>query len=263
VVQGVCLCEIRSVGRNTREQVAELSAVAPLIATVDGAPKLVGPCTLVTSANKTVAFSSAELLRLAPERLAIALTMDGKKTVKVAQWVAARNVGLGIIELGDPFPTGDKLDVTPLQLGAISATVDTRGAPAALVTVAQDGALFSRRTVPVFVDNIDGGGMSDEVITRLASPSEATDAGAVVEGAALFAWMPADPVLGRASETIAVALAIAYRQKTFKPRELAALAELLCLEDLGRALPFGGPKEEPSNELGQVAGEIRDDKKKK
>jgi len=257
VVQAACLCEIRSVGRNTREQAAELSAVAPLVVT-GGALQLVGPCTLVTSADKTIAFSSAELLRLAPEPLAIALTLDGKKTLPVAQWVAGRHIGVGIIEFAAPFPKDDKLDVVPLELGAISATVDTRGSPAALVTVVQEGDAFARRAVDVHVDAVDGGGMSDEVITRLASPVDPADAAALVEGATLFAWMAADPVLGRAPETVALALAVAYKQKTFKPRDVEALAELLGLEDLGRALPIGGAKEEPSNELGQIAGEIKD-----
>jgi hypothetical protein len=80
-----------------------------------------------------------------------------------------------------------------------------------------------------------------------------------VEGSALFSWMPADPVLGRKSEVLVVALGITYRRKTFKPREQPALAELVGLDDLGRALPWAEKVVEGSNELGQVAGEIRDD----
>jgi hypothetical protein len=71
--------------------------------------------------------------------------------------------------------------------------------------------------------------------------------------------MPPDPVLGRKSEVLVVALASPYRQKAFKPRELPAIAELCGLDDLGRALPWDGTKAEGSNELGQIAGEIRDD----
>ncbi len=247
-------------GRNTREQAAELSAVAPLVVT--GGPKLelVGPCTLVRSGNKTIAFSSAELLRVAKEPLAIALTMDGKRLMPGQQWIAALSIGLGIIELAAPFPKGERLDVVPLELSSIAATVDTRGAPAALVTVTQAAGRFARRTIPVHVDNVDGGGMSDDVLSRLASPIETADVGANVDGSALFAWMPADPVLGRPSEVVAIAVALLYRAKTWKPRELPALAELLGLEDLGRALPIGGAtEEEASNELGQIAGEIGDD----
>jgi hypothetical protein len=248
------------VGRNTREQASELSAVVPLVVTGGASLQLVGSCTLVTNGTKTIAFSSAEMLRLAKEPLAIALTMDGKKTLAVSQWFAARNIGLGIIELAAPFPKDERVDAVPLSLGSICASVDTRGAPAALVTiVAKDGGGFSRRVIPAYVDAVDGGGMSDDVITRLASPIEATDAAAEVDGSTLFAWMPADPVLGRPSEVVAVAVGLTYRSKTFKPRKLAALAELLGLEDLGRALPFGLPEEEASNELGQVAGELSED----
>jgi hypothetical protein len=253
------VCQIPVVGRNTRDQANELSAVAPLVVLGGASPQLVGPCTLVTNGTKTIAFSSAELLRTAGEPLAVALTMDGKKTLPVMQWIAARNIGLGIIEFSAPFPKGERVDVVPLELGSICASVDTRGAPAALVTIAAKAGSFSRRTIPVHVDAVDGGGMSDDVITRLASPTDATDVGAIADGSALFAWMPADPVLGRPSEVVAVAVGLTYRQKTFKPRQLAALAELLGLEDLGRALPFGDPNAEGSNELGQVAGELSDD----
>jgi hypothetical protein len=53
---------------------------------------------------------------------------------------------------------------------------------------------------------------------------------------------------------------VPYRQQTFKPRANPAIAELAGLEDLARALPWeGGAQPEGSDELGQVAGEIRDD----
>ena len=65
-------------------------------------------------------------------------------------------------------------------------------------------------------------------------------------------------MLGRPSEIVVVALGCTYRQKTFKPRALAALAELVGLDDLGRALPWAGGEPEGSNELRQIAGEIKD-----
>jgi hypothetical protein len=220
----------------------------------------VGPCTLVTNGATTVAFSSAELLRLAGEPLAVALKLDGSRTVRVASWVMGRNSGIGIIELAEPYPKDERLDVVPLKIGSVCATVDTRGAPAALVYVTGQIGKLMRNIVPVYVDAVDGGGMSDDVITHLASPTDNVDAKAKIDGAALFAWMPPDPVLGRGREIIAVALALPYRAQVFKPRKLPALAELIGLEDLGRALPFNPqPQPEGSNTLGQVAGELEDE----
>lgn len=246
-------------GRDTRESTNEVRAIAPLIVT---SPQLalVGPCTLVTNGTQTIAFSSAELLRQAGEPLAIALTLDCSKTIPVASWSMGRTPHMGIIELGAAFPREGAHDVSPLDLGSVCATVDTRGAPSALVTVepAAGGKGVSRRVIPVHVDALDGGGMSDE-LTRLASPDRAADVDARIDGAALVSWMPADPVLGRKSEVLVVALAAAYRSKTFKPRDLPPLAELFGLDDLGRALPWEGSGE-GTNELGQIAGEIRDDR---
>ena len=222
-------------------------------------PTLVGACTLVQNGAKVVAFSSAELLRKAGEPLAVALTLDGSKTVPVASWMMGRAAGMGVMELAGPIAKG--ADVEPLGIGSVCATVDTRGAPAALVTIEQHDKTFSRRVIPVHVDAVDGGGMAD-VFTRLASPIDKPDVDAEIEGAALFAWLPPDPVLGRKSEILVVALGCTYRQKTFKPRELPALAELVGLDDLGRALPFGAGEPEGSNELRQVAGEIKDHDKK-
>ena len=250
-------CQILAVGRHTREHAKELRAVAPLVVTA-GAPVLVAPCTLVRNGGKTIAFSSAELLRRAGEPLAIALTFDGKRTIGVASWALARSAALGVIELAEPFPEGESLDVAPLEVAAVCATVETRGAPAALVLIGQGERGFERRIVPVHVDACDGGGMSDETV-HLASPQDAADLDAPLDGAPLFAWMPPDAVLGRPSEVIAVALAVPYRAKTFKPRELPAFAELSGLEELGRALPYEGAEQEASNDLRQVAGEIKDD----
>ena len=250
-------CNSWEVGRDPREVASELRAVAPLVV-VREPLELVGPCTLVTNGARTVALSSAELLRHAGEPLAIALTHDGSRTVRVASWSMGRIAGVGIAELAEPLPkTG--IDVVPLQLASVSATVDTRGAPSALVTFVRDGAKLARRVVAVHVDAIDAGPMGDDAITRLASPDDAADVDVPVDGASLFSWMPADPVLGRGSEVVMVALGVTYRQKTFKPRANPAIAELVGLEDLGRALPWEAAHEEEGNELGQVAGEIRDD----
>jgi len=250
-------CKPLEVGRDTRQAASELRAVAPLVVLREPV-ELVGPCTIVTNGARTVVVSSAELLRKAPEPLAVALTLDGKKTLRIAQWSMGKIAGVGIAELAEPFPkTGT--DLVPLDLSSVSATVDTRGAPSALVWIAKEGSLFVRRAAPVHVDAIDGGGMSDEVLTRLASPDEASDGEAPIEGAPLFSWMPADPVLGRKSEVVLVAIGLPYRQQTFKPRANPAIAELVGVEDLGRALPWEGAVPEGSNELDQVAGEIRDD----
>lgn len=246
----------RAMGRDTRETASELRAVAPLVV-LGPKPALVGPCTLVTNGARTVAFSSAELLRHAGEPLAIVLAMDGSKTLRVGSWTMGRIAGMGIAELAEPFPKRAS-EVVPLQLASVSATVDTRGAPAAIVTVAATTKGFERRIVPVHVDHVDGGGMSDDV-TRLASPQDAAGMDAATEGASVFAWLPADPVLGRKSEVVVVALAVPYRSKLFKPRAHAPIGELVGLEDLGRALPWTGDKPEGGTELGQVAGEIRDD----
>ena len=243
-------------GRPTREQVNELRAIAPLVV-MGPTPLLVGPCTLVTNGSQTIAFSSAELLRKAGEPLAIALTLDCTKTIPVTSWSMGRVPHMGVMELGAPFPRDKKYDVEPISIGSLCATVDTRGAPSALVTVERAKTGVTRRVIHVHVDNVDGGGMSDDILTRLASPDEAGDVDANIDGAALITWMPPDPVLGRPSEVLVVALASPYRQQTFKPRPLAALAELFGLDDLGRALPWDGTKKEGSNELGQIAGEIK------
>ena len=231
--------------------------MAPLVVRGGARPTLVGSCLLVTNGSHTIAVASAELLRQAGEPLAIVTKLDGLLSIPVPAWTMARQPALGIIELGTS--TVFTPEVQPLDLGSVSATVDTRGAPSALVVIRAEHDAFVRRVIPVHVDAIDGGGMSDEIITRLASPDDASDVDAVIEGAPLFSWMPADPVLGRKSEVVLVALGVTYRTQTYKPRAHRAIAELVGLEDLGRALPWEGQTEEASNELGQVAGEIRDD----
>lgn len=243
-----------AMGLGPREAAGELRAVAPLV--IAGSRReLLGPCTLVTNGARTVVLSSAELLRQARGPVVVVVAMNGSRSLRIGQWTIGRIPGVTIAELAEPFVTAD---VVPLSLASISATVDTRGAPSALVTVAHDGGAFVRRVVPVHVDVIDGAGMSDH-LTRLATPDDARDAGAPIAGAPLFSWMPADPVLGRAREVVAVALAVPHRNPIFQPRANPAIAELLGLEDLGRALPWQGSDEEAGNDLAQVAGEIRDD----
>jgi hypothetical protein len=244
------------VDRVTYEKAPELRAIAALVVTGPSL-QLVGPCTLVTNGGQTTAFSSAELLRRAGEPLAIALTLDCTKTIPVTAWSMGRVPHMGVIELGAPFPRAEALDVEPLPIGSLCATVDTRGAPSALVTVVRAKTGVARRVIWVHVDAIDGGVMSDGILTRLASPVEIDDAQVDIDGAALLSWMPPDPVLGRPSEVLVVALASPYRQQTFKPRQLPAIAELFGLDDIGRALPWDGTKLEGNNELGNVAGEIR------
>lgn len=243
-------------GRITRESAAELRAIAPLV--IPGpSPQLIGPCTLVTNGARTIAFSSAELLRAAPDELAICTSFDGAHAIPVASWSLGRRAGIGIIELAAPFPAD--APIAPIPIGAVCATIDTRGAPAALVAIvpAANGRGFARVVVPVHVDAIDGGGMSDDVLSYLVSPTDPLHLDAPIEGAGLFAWLPPDPVLGRSSEVVVVALAVTYRSRAFKPRDLPPIGELVGLEDLGRALPVVLAAE-ASNELDQVAGEIRE-----
>jgi hypothetical protein len=260
--QALQACQSSRVSEDTRKDAAELRAVAVLIVT-GPSPQIVGPCTLVTNGTHVVAFSSAELLRAAPEPLAIALTLDCKKTLPVTSWSLSRSPYMGLIDLGTSFPFGAAVDVEPLPIAAVCASVDRRGAPSALVTVVMqsgpsNAATIERRKVAVHVDVIDGAGGPDDVIVRLASPDHESDSSAPIEGAPLFTWLPADPVLGRPPEVVVAALGCVYRTQTFKPRELPALAELHGLDDLGRALPLRGEHKPHSNELKQIAGEIRD-----
>jgi hypothetical protein len=244
-------------GQDTRASAAELRCVAPLAVVGGATPQLVGPCTLITNGTHTVAFSSAELLRQAGEPLAILTKLDGSSSIPVTQWSIARHANIGLIDVAQTATYS--ADVTPLHIASVCASVDTRGAPSALVAFRVVGGKIVRYVISVHVDAVDGGGMSDEVITRLASPLDAVDVDAATDGAPLFTWMPPDPVLGRASEIVVVALGLMYRAKVFKPREHVAIAELVGLEDLGRVLPWAEATPPPTNELGQIAGEIRDD----
>jgi len=247
----------RVVGQQTRESVNELRAVAALVVTGRPVPLLVGPCALVTTGSRTVAFSSAELLRAAGEPLAIALTFDHRVLIPVTAWSMSRSPAMGLVDVSSAFPAGEPIDVVPLSIAGVNASVDTRGAHAALVTVQHDAERWSRRIVPVHVDTLDDS--SDDHARCLASPVEPDDVDAAIDGAALVAWMAADPVLGRPAEVLMTALATPYRQRVLRPRALPAIAELSGLDDLGRVLPWRGAAVQPaSNELAQIAGEIED-----
>jgi len=78
-----------------------------------------------------------------------------------------------------------------------------------------------------------------------------------LDGAGLFAWFPPNPALGRAGEVLALGLAQAYRGFA-KPRQHPVIAEIVGLDDLGRALLVAHKSEEREPELRQVAGEIVD-----
>lgn len=223
--------------------------MAPLL--VDGV--LVGPVTLVTSGGKTIGATDAELLRPhVGAQLTVATMLDGSATVPVGNWGLSRYAGLGLIELARPIETG--LDVRTIDLGAVCATVDTRGAPAALVGIVREGDGFARTFVPVQVDLDTGTGIAD-LVTRLASPLEDAHVGKLVEGAALFAWFPPNPALGRTNEVLVLGIAQAYRGFA-KPRERPVIAEVIGLDDLGRALIATQKSQEREPELRQVAGEI-------
>lgn len=243
-------CQSRRV--TGRERVTrELRSVAPLL--VEG--ELVGPVTLVQNGNKTIGATDPELLRpYVGAQLTVATMLDGSATVLVSNWGLSRRAGLGLIELASPIESG--LDVRPLDLGAVCATVDTRGAPAALIGIVRDGSGFARSWVPVQIDK-DQAGMSDTV-ARLASPLEDIHVGVAVDGASLFAWFPPNPALGRAGEVLVLGLARAYRGFS-KPRARPVIAEIVGLDDLGRALIVAQKTEEREPELQQVAGEIEDD----
>jgi len=231
---------------------AELRAVAAIVA-LDTPPRLLGPCTLVTNGAITIGFTSTELLRIETHsQLVIMTRLDGTAAIPIATWTPGRYANIALVDFGAPIPRDH--DVTPLPIAGVSATVDTRGAPSALVAIGAGATGWTRLVIPVQVDAI---GNEGEVIARLATPNDPAHGPIPIEGAPLFAWFPPDPLLGRKSEVVVVAQAITYHRKTFQPRTIPAVAELVGLEDLGRALPYAAPETEPS-ELVQVAGEIQD-----
>lgn len=217
-----------------RESTPELRCVAPLVV----GDQLIGTCMLVTNGAHAIAVASSEVLRRAGEPLHLLTRLDGSQHVQVTAWTLARHAAIGIIDLGEGVPFTP--EVHPLHLAQLSAAVETRGAPAALVAMGKTG----RCVIAIELVLDDGGGMADEV-TRVARPLAET--AALLDGAPVFAWMAPDPVLGRGSEVIAVALGIESRGRI----------ELISLEDVGRALPWAEHTPPPSNELEQVAGEIR------
>jgi hypothetical protein len=228
----------------------ELRAVAPLL--VDG--KLIGAVTLVQNGDKTIGATDAELLRpYVGATLSVATMLDGSAVVAVGNWGLSRHAGLGLLDLVSPVAASR--DIKPLGLGAVCASVDTRGSPAALVGIMRDGAGYVRTWIPVQVD-VDDAGMGDTA-SRLASPINDADVGVAIEGASLFAWFPPNPALGRASEVLVLGLAQSYRGFA-KPRDRPVVAEIIGLDDLGRALLSAHKIEEREPELRQVAGEIDD-----
>lgn len=234
-------------GRDARE----LRSVAPLL--VEG--ELVGSVMLVRNGNKTIGATDAELLRPhVGAQLTVATMLDGSAVVPVGNWGLSRNGGLCLIELVNPVETG--LDVRPLGLDAVCATVDTRGAPAALVGIIREGKGFARSWVPVQVDRDSTIGANDPM-SRIASPLEDAHVGMRVDGASLFAWFPPNPALGRGGEVLVLGIAQAYRGFA-KPRERPVMAAIVGLDDLGRALIAAQKTEEREPELAQVAGEIED-----
>ncbi|MGN6104278.1 MAG: hypothetical protein ACTHU0_04175 [Kofleriaceae bacterium] len=250
--------------RGRDRDAVELRAVAPLVAS-GSAPGLVGPITLVAHGERTVGVTSAELVRPhagespfggALGELAVVVALDGSAAVPVERWTIGRYSGLALLSLAAPLPT-DR-EVVPLQIAAVCASLETRGAPAGLIALAADGVGYRRALIPVHIEADDDGGMRDEP-RHLVRPLDAADAKMVVDGAPVFAWFPPDPVLGRPSEVVLVALAAPCRMQPARPREIAAIAELIGLEDLGRAL-LTSAEPDPRPELVQVAGEISDER---
>ena len=245
-------CERRGVKGDPREATAELRCVAPLVVLGPEGRQLLGPCLLITNGMQTIAVASSEVLRTAREPLAILTRLDGSTHLLVKAWQLARHSAIGIIELGEGVQFSP--EIHPLHLSLLSAAVETRGAPSALITIRPEGSGFVREVIGVRIEVDDGVGMSDELV-RLVSPLDAVESGTLVDGSPLFAWMPPDPLLGRTSEVIAVAIGVVARART-APATSNAIAELVGLEDAGRALPWGETTPAPSNDLGQVAGEI-------
>ncbi len=222
--------------------------------------ELIAPVLLVTNGQKTIGMTSAELLRpWQPAQMSVLLAFDGSIAVPVASWSMGRYSGVGMIDLIGAVPATN--DVKPLPISGVCASIDTRGAPSAIATIMVANGKIVRELIPVHVDVVDTGGMSDD-LDRLASPIDPNHAGAPVEGAVLFTWFAPDPVLGRTSEVLALAMTYAYRAGTFQPRPTPAIAEMTGLDDLGRALIQATPAAERP-ELTQVTGEIAEVKAEK
>jgi hypothetical protein len=238
----------------------ELRAVAPLV--VKATRELIGPVLLVTNGHKTIGMTSAELVRQwDPGQMAVLTRFDGAELVGISNWNMGRYSGVALLDLDGPVaPTAE---VTPLPLANVCASSDTRGAPSAIATILPAAPSFRRELVGVHVDTVDTGGMSDD-IGRLASPIDAAHAQIPIEGGVLFTWFPPDPVLGRKSEVLAVAMTYPYRQGAFAPRApLPAIAEMIGLDDVGRALIQSAAPAPDRPELHEVTGEIAEVKSDK
>jgi hypothetical protein len=232
----------------------ELRAVAPLV-TLGKPSQLVAPVTLVANGSRVIGVTSAELLRpLQGTPIGIATKLDGSSTVQVATWTLGRYSGSALVELAGPIPADH--DVVPLPIGSVHATVNVHGAPGALVTMVANGGGFARDVVPVYVDADDAGGMSDHAV-HLVSPLEPQATTRAIDGAPVYAWLPPEPALRRKGEVVLFALAYPYRAQIAKPREQPVLAELVGLEDLGRAL-LQANEHDAVTELRAVTGEIVD-----
>ncbi|MBA2538955.1 MAG: hypothetical protein H0V17_04915 [Deltaproteobacteria bacterium] len=229
--------------------------MAPLVV-LGNTHRFVCPITLVANGVRVIGVASAEMLRTLPDSgLAVATMLDGSATVNIVNWTVGRYSGVGLVELEAPFPTDH--DVVPLSIESINASVDVHGAPAALVMLDQIDGRFERSLVPVYVDADDAGGMSDTIV-YIVSPHHPAHVETPVEGATVFAWLPPEPALGRRfTEVVAFAMAYPYRAGIAKPRATPVIAELVGLEDLGRAL-LSAATSKPESELGAVAGEIVD-----
>ncbi len=228
----------------------QLRALALLIA--PGSPaRLVAPVTLVANAERVVGVTDAELLRpFHGQPLAVASLDATYPEVPVTSWGMGRYTGVGIIELGATPP-----DIVPLPIADVAASVNTNNAPAAIVMIVATPTGYERRMIAVHIDPDDTRGTSERT-TYVASPLDPADVGLVIDGAPVFAWFPPDLVLGRPSEVVLVGLAYRYRGTTAKPRETPVIAELVGLDDLGRAL-ISPPEPDERPELAPAAGEIQ------
>jgi len=230
----------------------ELRSVAPLIA-LGNPPQFIGPVTLVSNGSRVVGVTGAELLREhAGAELVIATRLDGSATLLTGDWMIGRYAGVGLIDIDDDIPPNH--DLQPLSVDAVHASLDVHGAASAIVTIEASGTGFERSLIPIDIDR-DDGGMSDQ-LSYVASPQHPAHASTSVVGAIAFAWLPPDPALGRPGEVVAFGLSHAYTG-TSKPRATTPIAELVSLEDLGRALiGMGG---QTGTELDSVTGEIASD----